>query len=94
MHTQLKIKSRFAKTLSKAFSEEAQISLCLWDDPASLVAQTLKNLPAMQAIWVQSLGQKEPWRRKWQTTLVFLPGEFHGQRSLVGYSPWVTKNRI
>ena len=28
------------------------------------------------------------WRRKWQSTPVFLPGEFHGQRSLVGYSPW------
>ena len=29
-----------------------------------------------------------PWRRKWQPTPVFLPGESHGQRSLVGYSPW------
>ena len=28
------------------------------------------------------------WRRKWQPTPVFLPGEFHGQRSLVGHSPW------
>ena len=28
-----------------------------------------------------------PWRRKWQPTPVFLPGEFHGQRNLVGYSP-------
>ena len=31
---------------------------------------------------------KIPWKRAWQPTLVFLPGEFHGQRSLVGYSPW------
>ena len=30
---------------------------------------------------------KIPWRRKWQSTSVFLPGESHGQRSLVGYSP-------
>ena len=30
---------------------------------------------------------KMPWRREWQPTLVFLPKEFHGQRSLVGYSP-------
>ena len=29
-----------------------------------------------------------PWRKAWQPTPVFLPGEFHGQRSLVGYSPW------
>ena len=28
------------------------------------------------------------WKRKWQPTPVFLSGEFHGQRSLVGYSPW------
>ena len=28
-----------------------------------------------------------PWRRAWQPTPAFLPGEFHGQRSLVGYSP-------
>ena len=31
---------------------------------------------------------KIPWRRKWQPTPVFLPGESHGQRSLAGYSPW------
>ena len=28
------------------------------------------------------------WRRKWQPTPVFLPEKFHGQRNLVGYSPW------
>ena len=32
--------------------------------------------------------RKIPWRREWQPTPIFLPGEFHGQRSLVGYSPW------
>ena len=31
---------------------------------------------------------KIPWRRKWQLTPVFLPGKFHGQKSLAGYSPW------
>ena len=34
---------------------------------------------------------KIPWRRKWQPTPVFLPGESHGRRSLVGYSPWDRK---
>ena len=34
---------------------------------------------------------KIPWRRAWQPTPVFLPGESHGQRSLVGYSPWGCK---
>ena len=32
-------------------------------------------------------GRKIPWRRIWQPTPVFLPGESHGQRSLAGYSP-------
>ena len=34
---------------------------------------------------------KIPWRRTWQPTPVFLPRESHGQRSLVGYSPWGCK---
>ena len=32
-----------------------------------------------------------PWRRPWQPIPVFLPGEFHGQRNLVDYSPWGCK---
>ena len=31
---------------------------------------------------------KIPWRKKWQPAPIFLPGEFHGQRSLAGYNPW------
>ena len=58
---------------------------------ASLLAQMVKNLPAMQETQVQSLGQEIPWRREWLPTPVFLPGESHGQRSLVGYSPWGLK---
>ena len=54
---------------------------------ASLVAQSIKNLSAMWETWVQSLGRKSPWRREWQPTLVFWPGESHGQRSLAGCSP-------
>ena len=34
---------------------------------------------------------KIPWRREWQPTPVFLPGEFHGRKSLVGYGPWGCK---
>ena len=34
---------------------------------------------------------KIPWRRKWQPSPVPLPGKSHGQRSLVGYSPWGCK---
>ena len=36
----------------------------------------------------QSWVRKVPWRRIWQPTPVFLPGEFHEQRSLAGYSSW------
>ena len=48
----------------------------------------VKNPPAKQETRVQFPGQEDPWRRKWQTTPLFLPGESHEQRSLVGYSPW------
>ena len=37
--------------------------------------------------WVRKI----PWRRRWQPTVVFLPGKSHGQRSRAGYSPWGCK---
>ena len=52
-----------------------------------LVDQTVKSLPAMRETRVQSLDWEDPLEKEWQPTPVFLPGEFHGQRSL-GYSPW------
>ena len=55
----------------------------------SLVAQLVKNLPAVQDTWVRRI----PWRRKWQLTAVFLPGESNGLRSLAGTSPWGRKSR-
>ena len=58
-----------------------------------MVALMVKNLPAMQEPQVRSLGWigKIPWRKEWQPTPIVLPGEFHGQRSLAGYSPWGRK---
>ena len=59
------------------------------------MAQTVKNLPATQETWVGTI----PWRRELLPNTVFLPGEAHGQRSLVGYivqgvaesqTPWMT----
>ena len=41
-----------------------------------------------QEMQIQALGGEDPRSRKWQPTPVFLPGKFHGQRSLAGYSPW------
>ena len=40
---------------------------------------------------VRSLSREDPWSKKWQPTPAFLPGESHGQRSLVGCSPWGRK---
>ena len=45
----------------------------------------------MQETQVQSLGQENPLEKRMDTTPVFFPGKFHGQRSLVGYSPWDRK---
>ena len=45
----------------------------------SLQCRSLGSDPWVGKIW---------WRREWQSVPVFLPGEFHGQRSPVGYSPW------
>ena len=57
----------------------------------SLVAQMVKNLPTMWETWVNPWVRKIPWRRAWQPTPIFLPGESHGQRSLEGYRPWGCK---
>ena len=54
----------------------------LW---ASLVAQMVKNLPVVQKTQVQFLGQEDPLEVEMATTPIFLPGEFHAQRSLAGY---------
>ena len=56
---------------------------------APLVAQTVKNLPAMQETQIRSLGREEdPLEKEMATHSSILPGESHGQRSLEGYSPW------
>ena len=53
------------------------------------MTQTVKNLPAMWETWfVGDLGWEDPLEKEMANSPVFLPGELHGQRSLVGYSPW------
>ena len=49
--------------------------------------QEMQKTWARSNLWVRNI----PWSRKWQRTPVFLPGKFHGQRSLAGYSPWGRK---
>ena len=55
--------------------------------------QMAKNPSTMQDTWVRSLGREDPLEKGMVTeyTPVFLPREFQGQRSLVGYSPWGCK---
>ena len=59
---------------------------------ASMVAQMVKNLPVMRETWFRFLAWEDPLEEAWAPTPVFLPGEFHGQRSLAGYSPWGHKS--
>ena len=51
-------------------------------------AQMVKNLPALWETWVWSLDQEDPLEEDVATHSSILPGEFHGQRSQAGYSPW------
>ena len=55
---------------------------------AFLVAQMVKNLPAIGETRVRSWVGKIPWRREWLPIPVFLPGDFHEQWSLAACSPW------
>ena len=79
-------------------TQETRVSFLGWEGPleeemathssrSSLVAQTVENSPEMQETmfdpWVGKI-----WRREWQPTPVFLPGEIQGQRSLVGCCLW------
>ena len=57
----------------------------------SLVAQLVKNLPAMQETWVRSMGWEDLPEEEMATHSSTLAGESLGQRSLVGFSPWGRK---
>ena len=58
---------------------------------ASLVAQMVKNLPAVQETQVQSLGQEDPLEEEMATHSNILARKSCGQRSMVGHSPWGCK---
>ena len=74
-------------------SSAGKESACNAGDPSSIPG-TVKNpvqcgRPGFDS-WVESLGWEDP-RREWLSTPVFLSGQFHGKRSLGGYSPWGRK---
>ena len=73
----------------RAWLKEDRYDYYIWGFPSgasgkeSICQQRRSKRPEFDP-WVGKI----PWRRAWQPTPVFLPGEYHGQRSLVGYSPW------
>ena len=79
------------------------LPLCSWhhldSHRASQIALVVKKKKKKSASksrrhkrhWFDPWARKMPWRREWQPTLVSLPGKFHGERSLVAYSPWVCR---
>ena len=62
-------------------------SCTLWHSGKESVCQCRRSKRCWFNLWVV----KMPWRREWQPTPVFLPGESQGQRRLAGYSPWGPK---
>ena len=73
--------STFSRSLSHKYKYTCMcVCVCVYtyaDFPSGTV---VKNPSAMQEppeTWVRSLGQEDPWKRKWQHTPIFLPGEFH-----------------
>ena len=74
--------NQFRLLFSGVYSSRWENSTALWNSRICLQCRRLGFDP-----WVG----KFLWRREWKSTPVFLPGEFHGQRSLVSYSPWSHK---
>ena len=58
-----------------------------WPSGKESTCQCWRHKRCWFGLWVWKI----PWSRKWQSTLVFVPGKFHGQRILVGYNPWGCK---
>ena len=65
------------------------VCVCIyrWLSGKELVCQCRRHKRHRFDPWVGKI----PWRRKWQPIPVFLPGKFHGQKNLAGYSPWGCK---
>ena len=82
-------------SLSPFVSADSMVSFFLWLSniplQASPVAQQWRICPQCRRYGFSPSVGKIPWRRKWQPTPVFSPGKSHGQRSLVGCSPWGCK---
>ena len=70
---------------NKYFIHKAYVSVSVYVQMGFLMAQMVKNLPAMQVTWVQFLSQKDSLEKDMATHSSILAWRIHGQRSLVGY---------
>ena len=74
--------------MERKLADDKSFKICIWSSldglPRWLSGKETKCRRCRLDPWVR----KVPWRREWEPTPVFLLGEFHGQRSLVGYSSW------
>ena len=73
------------------FESKRAVSRTSWESSGSEVfpgGSEIKNLPEMWEAQVRSLGREDPLEKGRANPPVFFPGEFHGQRSLVGYNLW------
>jgi len=82
-----KAKSKIFENELKMPSDLAISILCPGTSRWCSWYRTCPPMPEIHEMQVQSLGWEGPWRRTRQSTPVFLPGESHGQESLMGYSP-------
>ena len=78
--------------LGQSQGQRSLVGCCLWDRTGSDTTEATQQQQQQQCRsrwrhWFDLWVGKIPWRRAWQPTPVFLPGELHGQRSLAGYSP-------
>ena len=86
------LEADFLKTIFKrTFRFNVKFREKCTDSPGFPGRSVVKNPPANVGDGFSPWVGKIPWRREWQPTVVFLPGKSHGQRSLVGYSPWSPK---
>ena len=87
----------WSKTWLENTSNPVKLAKCkniARDFPSGSAVKNQSASAEDQEVQVWSLDREDPWRRKWQLILVFLPGKFHGQRSLVGYNPWDHKDTV
>ena len=93
-------KRQLVQKTMKVSSNPEVLQFYIWIGPMEkiLIHMRNKELPWWLRWWrtylqcrrpgLDTWVRKMPWRRNWQPTPVFSPGKSHGQRSLVGYSPW------